>query len=132
MAVIKYNQEQIKELKMNKYVKDCTEKYITFTDEFKIKVLKWEWKWVYHRQIFYDCGFPDYVWNTDLVPRIVWTWRLKMKTKWLEWLIWTKKWRKKIEKIDISKMTTEEYNQYLKAEVAYLKELYKTAHGHYP
>jgi hypothetical protein len=29
-------------------------------------------------------------------------------------------------------MTTEEYNEYLKAEVAYLKELYKTAHGHYP
>lgn len=132
MAVIKYNQDQIKELKMNKYVRDCTEKYITFTDEFKIKVLKWEWKWIYHRQIFYDCGFPDYVWNTDLVPRIVWTWRFKMKTKWLEWLIWTKKWRKKWEKIDISKMTKDEYIIYLEARTEYLKELYKSAHGHYP
>jgi hypothetical protein len=40
MAGIKYNNEQIRELKGNRYVKDCTEKYITFTDEFKIKVLK--------------------------------------------------------------------------------------------
>ena len=132
MATIKYNQTQIEELKMNKYVKDCTEKYITFTDEFKIKVLKWEAKWVYHRQIFYDCGFPDYVWNTDLVPRIVWTWRFKMKTKWLEWLIWTKKWRKKWEKIDISKMTKDEYIIYVEARSEYLNELYKSAHWHYP
>jgi hypothetical protein len=40
MAEIKYNNEQIKELKMNKYIKDCTDKYLTFTDEFKIKVIK--------------------------------------------------------------------------------------------
>jgi hypothetical protein len=40
MAGIKYNIKQIEELKNNKYVKDCTQKYITFTDEFKIKVLK--------------------------------------------------------------------------------------------
>jgi len=40
MAEIKYNKNQIKELKMNKYVKDCTEKYITFTDDFKMKVIK--------------------------------------------------------------------------------------------
>ena len=36
MAEIKYSATQIEELKQNKYVKDCTEKYITFTDEFKI------------------------------------------------------------------------------------------------
>ncbi len=132
MAKIKYTAEQIKELKKNKYVKDCTEKYITFTDEFKMKVLKWVDKWEYHRQIFYDCGFPDYIWATDLVPRIVGNWKYKMKTKWLEWIIWTKKWRKKWEKIDISKMTKEEEITYLKTKVDYLNELYKQAHGHYP
>jgi|TARA_B110000908_G_C9814749_1_gene254492 hypothetical protein len=40
MAAIKYNDSQIKELKINNYVKDCSDKYITFTDEFKIKVLQ--------------------------------------------------------------------------------------------
>ena len=132
MAKIKYTQFQISELKQNKYVKDCTEKYITFTDEFKMKVLKWVEKWKYHRQIFYDCGFPDYVWATDLVPRIVGNWKYKMKTKWLEWIIWTQKWRKKWEKIDITKMTREELIEYYEAKNAYLKELYKQAHGHYP
>lgn len=49
MAEIKYSETQIEELKQNKYVKDCTQKYITFTDEFKILVLKWVQKWKYHR-----------------------------------------------------------------------------------
>ena len=132
MAIIKYNKEKIAELKNNKYVIDCTEKYITFTDDFKMKVLKWVEKWEYHRQIFYDCWFPDYVWNTDLVPRIVWNWKFKLKNKWLEWIIWNRKWRKKWEKIDISKMTKDEYISYLEARTEYLKELYKKAHGHYP
>ena len=132
MAAIKYNDSQIKELKQNKYVKDCTQKYITFTDKFKIKVLKWVEKWEYHRQIFEDSGFPDYVGNTDLVPRIVWNWKFKMKNKWLEWIIGTSKGRKKWEKIDVTKMTTEEHNQYLKAEVSYLKEIYKNAYWKYP
>jgi hypothetical protein len=64
-----------------------------------MKVLKWVDKWKYHRQIFYDCGFPDYVWATDLVPRIVGNCKYKMKTKWLEWIIWTKKWRKKVKRL---------------------------------
>jgi hypothetical protein len=89
-------------------------------------------KWEYHRQIFENCGFPDYVWNTDLVPRIVWNWKFKMKNKWLEWLIWTIKWRKKWEKKDINKMTDKEKIEYFKAENAFLKELYKTAYWKYP
>jgi Fe-S-cluster formation regulator IscX/YfhJ len=40
MSGIKYREDQIKELLNNKYVKDCTPKYITFTDEFKVKVLE--------------------------------------------------------------------------------------------
>lgn len=132
MAKIKYNKQQIEELKSNKYVEDCTEKYITFTDEFKIKVLKLDAKWIYCRQIFFDCWFPEYIWNSNLVPRIVWNWKFKFRKNWWEWIIWTKKWRKKKENKDISKMTLEQQNEYLKAEVKYLKELHKKAHWHYP
>lgn len=132
MARIKYTQDQITELKSNKYVKECSEKYISFTDEFKIKVIKWIDRWEYHRQIFYDCWFPDYVWNTNLVPRIVWNWKFKFKKDWWDWVIGNQKWRKKMENNDISKMTLEEQNEYLKAEVEYLKELHKKAHWHYP
>jgi len=35
-----YTQEEIGILKTNKYVKNCSKKYITFTDEIKIKALK--------------------------------------------------------------------------------------------
>jgi hypothetical protein len=35
-----YNKEQIQELLNVKYVKSCTSKYISFTDEFKIKALE--------------------------------------------------------------------------------------------
>ena len=132
MAEIKYSGTQIEELKQNKYVKDCTQKYITFTDEFKILVLKWVQKWKYHRQIFYECGFPEYVWNSELVPRIVGNWKYKMKTKWLEWIIGMKKWRKKGEKIDYESMSLEDKNKYLEAKIDYLNELYKQAHWHYP
>ena len=40
MAGIKYTQAQIKELKANKYVKNVTQKSITFSLECKIEVLK--------------------------------------------------------------------------------------------
>jgi hypothetical protein len=40
MRKIIYTESQIKELKANKYVKNCSEKYVTFTLECKIEVLK--------------------------------------------------------------------------------------------
>lgn len=40
MSNKEYSKEQIELLKTNKFVKDCTLKYITFTDEFKIEVMK--------------------------------------------------------------------------------------------
>ena len=132
MAVIKYNKTQIEELKKNKYVKNCSSKYITFTDEFKIKVLELDKNWIYHRKIFEDFGFPEYIINWNIIPSIVWSWRYKMKKDWLTWLVWTKKGRRKQEKKDFSKMTIEEQNEYLKAENAYLKELHKQVYWHYP
>jgi len=47
MQKIIYNESQIKELNANKYVKNCSEKYITFTLECKIEVLKQLEKWIY-------------------------------------------------------------------------------------
>jgi len=40
MVGMEYNKKQIEELKANKYVRNVTEKYIAFTDEFKIEALK--------------------------------------------------------------------------------------------
>lgn len=127
-----YNKEQIDLLKANKYVKDCTSKYITFIDELKTEALKLDNKWVYFRDIFRHFWFPDFIVDSDVPKQILKNWRYNMRKKWLLWLVSTKKWRKKWEEINISKMTQEEKIIFLETENAYLKELYKTTYWHYP
>jgi hypothetical protein len=40
MSKQEYNDEQIEELLSNSNVKGCTSKYITFSDDFKLKALE--------------------------------------------------------------------------------------------
>ena len=40
MSKIEYTKEQIQELLSNPNVKSCTSKYITFTDEFKVRAIQ--------------------------------------------------------------------------------------------
>ena len=132
MSNREYTGEQISELLSNKNVKDCSPKYITFTDAFKMKASELDSKWIYPRKIFEDFGFPEYICRSE-VPKIsLGNWRYKLKNKWLSWLIQTKKGRKKKEKTDTAKMTLEEQNEHLRTENTYLKELHKTVYGHYP
>lgn len=132
MSKIIYSQSQIKELENNKYVEKCTTKQIRFTNEFKIEVLKLSDKWFFYREIFEALWFPEYVVKSQVPERSYTRWKNIKKTKWLVWLIGTKKWRPTKEKVDISKMSKDEKLEYLEAEVAYLKELHKTAYWHYP
>ena len=132
MSKIIYTESQIKEIEANKYVEKCTTKQIRFINKFKIEVLKLTDKWMFYRDIFRLLWFPEYV-VTSKVPWSSYTrWKNIKKTKWLEWLIGAIKWRPKKEKVDINKMNKDEKVEYLQAEVAYLKELHKTAYWHYP
>lgn len=124
--------KQVEELMKNKYVKDCTQKYISFTDEFKIKVLELDNKWIYHRKIFKELWFPEYICISDVVNRTLRNLRHNVKTKWKDFLLESKKWRKKVENVDINKMTLLEQNEYLKTENAVLKEIYKLKYWKYP
>jgi len=132
MSNKEYSKEQIELLKTNKHVKNCSSKYITFTNELRLEALKMDKEWVYFRDIFKYFSFPDFIVNSEVPKQLLKSWRRKMKAKWLPWLINTKKWRKKKEKIDISKMTQEEKIEYLETENAYLKELHKSIYWHYP
>jgi hypothetical protein len=89
-------------------------------------------QWIYHRQIFKDFWFPDYIVTSKIVSNSLWNWRHKFKNKWLYWLVWSKKGRKKWEKKDISKMNKDEQIEYFKTENAFLKEMYKLKHWNYP
>ena len=132
MSKIEYTQEQIQELISNPNVKSCTTKYITFTDEFKIIAIKLDKSWFYHKRIFKDSKFPRYIVNSEIPKQSLKNWRWKFKNKWPIWLVGAKRWRKKKEFIDTSKMTKDEYIKYLEAKTSYLEELHKKIYWDYP
>ena len=129
MWEIKYNNEQIKELESNKYIKSCTNKNINFTKECKIKVLELNKKWIFTKEIFQSLWFPEYVINSKIPSKSLDRWKRNIKIKWL---IEENKWRKKKEKFDVSKMSKDEYIEYLETENAILKELKKLIDWEYP
>jgi hypothetical protein len=52
MAVVKYNETQIEELKKNKYVKNVTNKNITFSLDCKLEIVKLSKQSMFYRDIF--------------------------------------------------------------------------------
>lgn len=132
MAKQKYSKGQIKELLNNPNVKNCTPKYITFNDDFKLLALDLDKKWILHRDIFKKCWFPEYIINSNIPAKSLKNWRYKAKHKWIESFQNTKKWRKKKEKINISKMNKDEYIEYLEAKLALTEELKRLDDYNYP
>lgn len=132
MSKYNYTKEEIEELLRNPNVKTCSSKYITFTDDFKLKAFKLDKEGIYHRKIFKDSWFPEYIVKWNIPPNTLKRLRLEFKRKWVEWVVSSKKWRKKKEKENISNMTKDEYIKYLEAKNAYLEELHKKAYWNYP
>lgn len=132
MSKQEYTKEQIKELENNLSVKKCSEKYITFTDEFKTKAIELNKKWYVSKEIFIKFWFPEYIICSQVPWESLKRWRFKAKHEWISSLNNTKKWRKKKEYFDVSKMTKDEYIEYLETENAVLKELKKLVDWEYP
>lgn len=124
-----YNSEQINELLKNKYVLNCTKKSILFKKIFKQKALKLDKKWFNPKDIFKKYLFPGFIVNSRIPTQSLKNWRNIAKNTWLPY----KKRVKKTKKIfDTTNMSIEEENEYLRAEVAYLKEMYKFKNSNYP
>ena len=132
MSQVTYNPEQIQELESNKYVASATSKYITFSSEFKLLCMQQDRLWIYHRDIFRSCGFPNYIVDWDIPKRSLWRWRRQIRQWWEEALIWKKKGRPKVERTDLAKMSKDEIITYYKTENAFLKQLHKQKYWHYP
>jgi hypothetical protein len=79
MSKFEYTKEQIQELIGNTYVKSCTSKYITFTDEFKVKAVELYNNGFHHKRIFKDLGFPEYIINSTIPIQSLKNWRRKSK-----------------------------------------------------
>jgi len=129
MALIKYTEEQIRELLLNKYIKSCTSKNITFTKECKLEALRLEkinWN---RKKIFELLWFPKYVFNTGIPTKNIDRWKRNIKSKWV---IEEKKWRKIKENLDFSKMSKDEYIAYLEAKILLSEELKRLDSWKYP
>jgi len=124
MGNIQYTTKQIRELSKNEYVEKVSEKYISFTKECKILFIQKQKTWMFYRDIFKTFKFPEYIVNSKLPERCSQRWQRTFKEHGFLWFTQSK-WRPKIERKDTSKMTLEEENEYLRAEVAYLKEIHK-------
>ena len=138
MSKKRYTDEQIKELKANKYVMNCTEKSIQFTDEFRKIAMELDGK-EFPRAIFKKCWFPDYVVNSIIPEKSFNRRRKSMREKWEIWLIdnrWCNWWRPRKNKIkkkswEIIEVPKEE-REYMQAELAVYKELFWNNIGWYP
>ena len=128
MTIIKYTNKQIKELKANPNVKNCTSKSIIFTKDCKLKALELDKKWVFHREIFKQLWFPEYIFNSRIPSLSLDRWKRNVK---LKWKIEETKWRKKKEYIDTTKMTKDEYIEYLEAKLALMEELERLSNSGY-
>jgi hypothetical protein len=132
MSKKQYSLEQIEELQIHKHVKSCSEKYITFTNEFKIFCIEQDNLWVYNREIFTLGDFPEYIVESKVPEICLKRWRSIVRKSWEFWLIWKKKWRPKNERIDIAKMNKDEYIKYLEAKLALSEALGQWEAGKYP
>ena len=122
MTKKEYTKDQISELLNNKYVKNCTSKYITFTDEFKLKALELDKKYIFPREIFKKCNFPEYIISSIIPWESLKRFRRLSKEKSL---IWNKKWRIKKEKIDFNNLTKDQYIEYLETKLEFYEEMKK-------
>ena len=138
MSKKRYTDEQIKELKANKYVMNCTEKSIQFTDEFRKIAMELDGK-EFPRAIFKKCWFPDYIVNSIIPEKSFNRRRKSMREKWEIWLIdnrWCNWWKSRKNKIkkkswEIIEVSKEE-REYMQAELAVYKELFWNNIGWYP
>ena len=129
MTQIKYTEVQIKELKSNLNVKNCTTKHIVFTKEFKIKALELSKKYISPKEIFKKFWFPEYVIFSRVPALSIDRWKRNLNKKWI---IEENKWRKKNEILDFDQMSLKEQNEYLKTKVLFLEELNNILKSDYP
>jgi len=129
MTEIKYTEKQIEELKNNPNVKNATSKHIVFTKEFKLEAVKLAKKYILAKEIFSQLWFPEYVINSVIPKNSISRWKRNINIKWV---IEENKWQKKKEYINISKMSKDEYIEYLEAKLAIVEELKKIDSWNYP
>jgi transposase len=86
-----FTKQEIEILSENKYVKNITDKGITYTDEFKRTFISKNQEGSFPRQIFEECGFDIDILGADRVKSSAKRWRAAYKNGGATRLIDTRK-----------------------------------------
>jgi len=80
MSKILLTKEQVKELRKNKWIKNVSEKAITYTDEFKYKLVKETERFEkFPRDVFKECGIePEWI-GKKRIENFAYKWRKRFK-----------------------------------------------------
>lgn len=82
MSKILFTDKEVNKLRKNKYVKNVSNKAITYTDEFKEKVvLETENYKKFPRQVFEECGFDIDVIGIKRVENATYKWRRQYRQR---------------------------------------------------
>ena len=80
MSKIKFTDAQVKKLSKNKWIRNVTNKAITYTDEFKIKLVKeCENYKKFPRDIFIECGIDPNIVGDNRIHNSAKRWRKQYK-----------------------------------------------------
>lgn len=81
MSNVLFTDNEVKKLRKNKYVKNVSNKSITYTDEFKEKVVfETENYKKFPRQIFEECGFDIDIIGVKRTENATYKWRKQYKS----------------------------------------------------
>jgi transposase-like protein len=122
MIKSKFTEEQIRELRSNKYVVRCSDKNITYSKDFKILAVRQYIDGKSSSQIFREAGFNLYALGIDVPKCSLKRWRKTFKMQGLDGLQTDRRGGKRINKPTMEGLTAEQRIEYLEAKVAYLKE----------
>ena len=81
MRQTNWNEKEQEILLSNIYVQNCSEKYITFTDIFREKVLGLQRDGIYWKDIGRILGFPEWFLKRDTLKQNIKNWKKKYKTE---------------------------------------------------
>lgn len=82
MSKIVFTDSQVKKLSKNKWIKNITNKAITYTDEFKIKLVKeCENFKKFPRDVFKECGIDPDIVGECRIHNVAYKWRTQYKNR---------------------------------------------------
>ena len=120
MSTHEFSSEEISRLSGNPYVKKCSEKTVTYTYEFKIRVLEQYRNGVSAKEIWRRAGFDLGVWRNDYARECIKRWRKIVKKNGMQGLAYSQG-MKATDRTKTKTVTDADKIKYLELKVRYLK-----------